>query len=171
MMWNALIHSYMVANPRDQTLHMGNRGIRRDAVAEVENERLWSERFEDGIGRTIECGSAGEQRQRIEIALNGAQRLNLIARKAQLRHPIEPYRVDRYRFEVTQQFRSCAARKADDARRRKLFAHVRYDPRCRFDAPLTKFIARQYACPGIEDLHGIDTGRKLFDQVARRSLD
>src|ERR1700733_5626814 len=96
MMWNALIHSYMAANPGDQALHMGNRCVRQDAVAEVKNKRLSSERFLDGIGRTIERRSAGEQHQRIEIALNSPQRLNIVAREIQFGHPIEPHRIDRY---------------------------------------------------------------------------
>src|ERR1700730_92951 len=94
MMWNALIHSYMTAHPCDQTFHMGDGRVRQDAVAKVEDEWVRSERFEDGIDRMIERRTAGEQYQRIEIALNGPQRLNLITRKTQLYHPIEPHRVD-----------------------------------------------------------------------------
>src|ERR1700722_4066512 len=96
MMWNALIHSYMAANPCDQALHVGNRRVRQDAVAEVENERLSSERFLDGVGRTIERRSTSEQHQRIEIALKRPQRLNEVARKIQFGHPIEPHRIDRH---------------------------------------------------------------------------
>ncbi len=132
---------------------------------------LSPERFEDGVGRAIERRSAGEQHQRIEIALNGAQRLNVVARKIQFRHPIEPHRIDRHGIEIALQLSPGAARKADDARRRKLFTHARHDPRCRLDAPFAEFIGRQHTRPGIEDLHGIDTGRKLPDQIACRGLD
>src|ERR1700726_636405 len=129
MMWNALIQSYMVANPRDQTFHMGDGRVRQDAVAKVENKRALPERFEDSVDRMIERCSAGEQHQRIEIALNGTQRLNLIARKTQLYHPIEPHRVDWHSFEVARQLSSRTTRKADDTRRRKLFTHARHNPR------------------------------------------
>src|SRR5580658_9760997 len=118
MMWNALIHSYMVANPCDQALHLGDGRVRQDAVAKVENEGVSSERFEDGIDRTIERRAAGEQHQWIEIALNGAQRLNVVAHKIQFRHPIESHRVDRHGFKVKRQLSPRAARKANDARRR-----------------------------------------------------
>src|ERR1700686_3651952 len=130
MMWNALIHSYIVAYPRDQTFHMRDGRVRQDAVAKVEDERVTSERFEDDIDRMIERRSAGEQHQRIVIALNGPQRLNLIARKTQLYHPIEPHRVDWHSFEVARQLSSRTTRKADDTRRRELFTHAPHDPRC-----------------------------------------
>src|SRR5580704_1061326 len=171
MMWNALIHSYMVADPRDQTFHMSDGRVRQDAVTKVENKRALPERFEDGVDPTIQRRSAGKQRQRIEIALNGTQRLNLIARKTQLDHPIEPHRVDWHSFEVARQLSSRATRKADDVRRRKLFTNVRHDPRCRLDAPSAEFLWRQHTRPGIEDLYRIDTGRKLPDQIAYRRLD
>src|ERR1700730_8910790 len=170
MMWNALIHSYMVANPRDQAFHMGDGGVREDAVAKVENKRVSPERFEDSIDRMIERRSAGEQHQRIEITLNGTQRLNLIARKTQLYHPIEPHRVDWHSFEIARQLSSRATRKADDARCRKLFTHARHDPRCRLDAPFAEFLGRQHTRPSIEDLYRVDTGRNLPDQIACRSL-
>src|SRR5580704_14980947 len=100
MMWNALIHSYIVAYPRDQTFHMRDGRVRQDAVAKVEDERVTSERFEDDIDRMIERRSAGEQHQRIEIALNGPQRLNVVTRKIQFRHPIEPHRVNGHGIQI-----------------------------------------------------------------------
>src|SRR5580693_5601901 len=96
MMWNALIHSYMVANPRDQTFHMSDGRVRQDAVAKIENKRVSPERLEDGVDRIIERRSAGEQHQRIEIALNGTQRLNVVPREMQFRHPVETHGVDRH---------------------------------------------------------------------------
>ena len=67
-------HWFAEATPRaraDQPLDMRDRRFRQDAVTEVENERAVAERFEDGVDRTVERRSAGQQRQRIEIALNG----------------------------------------------------------------------------------------------------
>src|ERR1700685_1885399 len=171
MMWAALIHSYMVANPRDQTFHMADWRFRQDAVAKVENERVSSERFEDGVGRAIERRSAGEQHQRIEIALNGTQRLNVVTRKIQFRHPIEPHRINRHSIQIALQLGARAAWEAYDSRRWNVLTHAGYNPRHRLDTPFTEFIGRQHTRPGIEDLHGIDAGRKLFDQVAHRSLD
>src|SRR6202166_2294630 len=103
MIWNALIHSYIAANPCDQAFHMGNRRVRQDAVTKVENKRAPSERFEDGLDRMIECHSTGEQYQRIKITLDGAQRLDVIARKTQFCHPVESYRVHRHGCEVARQ--------------------------------------------------------------------
>src|SRR3984957_20593379 len=121
MTWNALIHSYMVANPRHQTFHIGDGRLWQDAVAKVENKRASPERFDDGVDPTIERHSAGKQHQRIEIALNDTKRLSFSARKNHLYPPNEPHRVDWHGFEVTRQLSSRTTRKADDARRRKLF--------------------------------------------------
>src|ERR1700733_11375143 len=161
MMWTALIHSYMAADPCDQALHMGNRRVRQDAVAEIENERLSSERFSDGVDRAIKRRSASEQHQRIEIALNSPQRLNVVARKIQFGHPIEPHRIDRHGTEIALQLGAGAARKSDDPRRGNMFTHARHDPRCRLDEPFGEFGSRQHPRPGIEDLYSVDTGRKL----------
>src|ERR1700692_494631 len=100
MMWNALIHSYMVANPRDQTFHMGDGRVRQDAVAKIENERASPEHFEDGVDRMIERCPTGEQHQRIEIALNGTQRLNVVPRELQFSHPVETHDVDRHGSQI-----------------------------------------------------------------------
>src|ERR1700726_2872001 len=125
MMWNALTHSYIVANPRDQTFHMGDRRVRQDAVAKVENKRMSPERFEDGVDRMIECCPTGEQHQRIKIALNGAQRLNVVARELQFRHPVEPHSVDRHGIQIALQLRAGTTRKANNSRRRKMFTYAR----------------------------------------------
>jgi hypothetical protein len=140
-------------------------------VAKVENKRVSPECFEDGVDRMIERCAAGEQHQRIEIALNGAQRLNVVACEPQFRHPVEPHSVDRHGIQIALQLRAGATRKANNSGRWKMFTYARHDPCNRLDAPLAEFIGRQHARPGIEDLHRIDTGGKLPDQVARRRLD
>src|ERR1700730_6424908 len=103
MMWSALIHSYMVANPCDQTFHMRDRRVQQDAVAEIENERVSRERFEDGVDPMIERSAASKQRQRVQITLNNAKRLDMIARKTQFYHPVETHRVDRHGFTIIRQ--------------------------------------------------------------------
>src|SRR5580692_7912297 len=126
MMWNALIHSYMVANPRNQTFHMGDGRVRQDAVAKVENKRVSPERFEDGVDRMIERCPAGKQHQRIEIALNGAQRLNVVAGELQFRHPVEPHSVDRHGIQIALQLRAGTTRKANNSRRWNMRTHARH---------------------------------------------
>ena len=63
-----------------------------------------------------------------------------------------------------------AARKADDLRVGNLLADRGDDPGGGLDAPFAKLAGRQNSRPGVENLHGIDTGLELPDQIARRSL-
>ena len=47
-----------------------------------------------------------------------------------------------------------------------LTAHLRNDPLRGTDAPSGKFFRRKHARPGIENLHGIDPGLELPDQIS-----
>ena len=58
---------------------MGDRGFRLDAVAEIEDQpalRVIGQHIVDGA---VERGAAGDQRQRIEIALHRDQALHALA--------------------------------------------------------------------------------------------
>ena len=72
---------------------MSDRRLRQNAVTEIENMRSTSKRLAHRINRTIERIATGKQRQRIEIALHGAEFLHL-ARKNPVDAPIEPNTVD-----------------------------------------------------------------------------
>ena len=60
---------------------MRDRRFRQNAVAEIENKRPAGEGLQHRIDAAIERRAAGEQRQRIEIALHRHAALDLLARK------------------------------------------------------------------------------------------
>ncbi len=73
---------------------MRDRRIRQDAVAEIENKRPGRKCRQDRIDRPIERRAAGQKHQRIEIALNRAQWLNVLADKTKVGRPINADGVD-----------------------------------------------------------------------------
>ena len=66
-------------HPLDHLLDMRDRGFRLDAVAEVEDQPAAGEIRQHVVDRAIERSAAGDQRQRIEIALNGDAVLHALA--------------------------------------------------------------------------------------------
>ena len=123
------------------------------------------------VDRAVQRRSAGKQRQRIEIALNRPPLLDHRPRKLKLDRPIEPNRIDCNRVEIATELRAGAARKADDACSRNLGTDLFDDPRMRLDAPSLEFPSGKNSRPGIENLHRIDAGIELANQIARRRLD
>src|SRR5258708_5771388 len=111
------------AHVREHTLHMRDRGLRHDAVAEIEDKRPIRKCLEYLVDGAVERGTAGDQHQRIEVALHGDARLDLIARKGEVGHPIETHTVDRDLLHITQKARAYAARKSDHFCVRDLIAH------------------------------------------------
>ena len=144
---------------------MGDRRIRQDAVAEVENKRPASQRGKDCIDTAVERGAAGAQYQRIEIALHRAPVLDLIARKIKINHPIQTDGIDFDILDVAFQVAAGAAGKTDDLRARHRAPHIGNDSFGRRNAPTLKFVRWQDSCPGIEDLHSIDTGVELTNEI------
>ena len=130
-----------------------------------------SECFENSISRPILRRAAGDEGQRVEVALNGPFGLDMIAGKAKLHHPIEPDCIDRHGFEIAPQLSSGTARKSDDRRLRNFLSHRRYDSRHRRDAPFLELFSRQHTRPGVENLHGVDAGSELLDQITHRGID
>src|ERR1700738_1555870 len=57
-------------HPLDHLLDMRDRGFRQNAVAEVEDQPPGGEIRKHVVDRAIERSTTGDQRQRIEIALN-----------------------------------------------------------------------------------------------------
>src|SRR5690606_33914850 len=82
------------ADSSDHLLDMRNRGIRRDAVAEIENKRSRRKCLEHRVDRGIERLPAGDQHQRIEVALHGDAALDALARKVLVDHPVKPDRIE-----------------------------------------------------------------------------
>src|ERR1700693_2529067 len=66
-------------HPLQHLLDMRDRSFRLDAVAEVEDQPALCVVRKHVIDRLIECGAAGDQRQGIEIALDGDAVLHAFA--------------------------------------------------------------------------------------------
>ncbi len=99
MMWKAFSQRYMVASSPaahalEHLLDMRDRRLRQDAVAEIEDEWAARQRRQDVVDVAVERRAAGEQRQRIEIALHRHARLELLARERAVDRPVEADRVD-----------------------------------------------------------------------------
>src|SRR4030081_1139064 len=67
------------ANASQRLLDMRDRCFRQNAVAEVEDQRTLAVIFQDIVHRAIERRAAGEQRERIEVALHGDTALDALA--------------------------------------------------------------------------------------------
>ena len=145
----------------EHLLDVSDRRVGQDAVAEVEDERRPGERFENRIDAVVERGTAGAQRQRIEIALHRTPALDLIARETQINHPIQTDSIDFNVLDVAFQIAAGTARKPDDLRARHRAPHIGNDSLRRRNAPAHEFAGRQNSCPSIEDLHSLDTGAQL----------
>ena len=155
----------LTPHPPYHLLHMRDRRLRQNAVAEVENKRTAGERFENRVNAAVESSAAGTQRQRIEITLHRAANLDRIARKAKIDHPIQTNSIDLDVLDIAFQVAAGAARKPDDLRARYRAPHIGNDSFGRRNAPALKFVRRQDSCPGIEDLHSVDASLELADQI------
>src|SRR5258705_7959029 len=135
--WNAFNHSYIgvsgrhsrladltPAHPFEHLLHMRDRGLRQDAVAEIEDERSLGKRLKDVIHSTIERGAAGKQRQWIEISLHRNAPLDLIAHEGEIGCPIQPHCIDGHVFDIAQKSSPDAAGKSNDPGTRYVTAHL-----------------------------------------------
>src|SRR5208282_5612773 len=108
------------AHPSHQALDMLDRRLRQDAMAEIEDMRAGLESLEDALDVLVETGSAGDQRQRVEIALQGIAFGQRGDGDPRLDAGVEADRVDfSYACEFSQ-LRPRAARKGDDPRVRRL---------------------------------------------------
>ena len=150
---------------------MRNRRLRQYAMTEIENKRSGRKCRQNPIDRAVERFPSREERQGIEIALNRSELLDLFARKLRLNHPIEPNGIHRNSFDIGQELGAGAAGEADDFCIRNLFSNRVSNPSARRDTPFAEFIGRQYSGPGIENLHGIDAGLELPNQVTCRGFD
>src|SRR3954470_13764119 len=107
-----------------QLLDMGDRRLRLDAVAEIEDEPPLRKIRQRVVDRAVERGAACDQHQRIEIALSPSLGLHALADEGRLRGPVDADSVDAGRLDEPGELRTGTARKADDLRIRHLGAHA-----------------------------------------------
>src|SRR5580658_6096587 len=130
---------------------MGDRGLRQDAVSQVEDKRSIAEVLQNRIGLAVKRSTARQQRQRIEISLYRPATLDLVASKAAIDHPVQPYRIDIHAFHISPQQRAGAARESDDLRIGNTSAQPSDDPLCRRDAPARELVRSEHSGPGVEE--------------------
>ena len=88
---------------------MRDRGFRGDAVAEVEDEPSLREVRQHVVDGAVERGTAGDQGERIEIALDGDPALHAFADQGGLRRPVDGDRIDLGCADIGRQQRAGAA--------------------------------------------------------------
>src|SRR5205823_2546290 len=94
--------------------------LRHDPVAEIEDVRAACKGLERRIDRPVERRTAGDQRQRVNIALHRQSGLHLLARKRPIDHPVEPNCIYARLCNVFREHRAGSARKSDEFRPRHL---------------------------------------------------
>jgi len=144
---------------------MSDRRVGQHTMTEIENERSIGQSRQDHVNRPVQRFTADEKRQWVEIALNGAARLNIAAREVEANGPVQSHGIDGHFFKITTQIRAGASREPNDSRLRDNASHLVDNAGNRPNAPSVKLGRRQNSCPSIENLHGIDASRKLAAQI------
>src|SRR5512133_109768 len=85
--WKALSHTYMslsaadaslsCAHPRKHPLDVGDGSLRQDSVPQIENKWSLGKGLERQINGAVECSTADEQHEGVEISLHRQTRLEL----------------------------------------------------------------------------------------------
>lgn len=154
---------------------MIGRSLRDDAVAQIENERSTTQRIENVMDLPPHFVTAGNQQQRIEIALKTTRTLQPIPCPDWRHRRVEAQAVDSGRPKIGLRHRTGATRKADHRYSREPLPQGRanFGHRRRRKASEGKF--RQTSGPGIENLHHLcarlDLGREMFDRRRDKKVD
>src|SRR5262249_10974515 len=94
---------------------MLDRGFRKNAVPQIEDERAIGKRLENVLDLTVEHRSSNEQDHRVEITLDRDVSRDLVAREAAVDRPVEADGLNRNLLDVSRQGRADATGKADDS--------------------------------------------------------
>src|SRR5665213_2202696 len=90
----ASFSSGMRPHPLDHLLDMRDRGFRLDTVAEIEDQPAFGVIRQHVVDRPVERSAAGDQRQRVEIALDRHAVLHVLADQYRVGRPVDADRVD-----------------------------------------------------------------------------
>src|SRR5262245_48214276 len=88
------------ANALEHAIDMRNWRFRQNAVAKVEHQRAATEFFHDIVDLTVERGTACQQGEGIDVALQWHARLKHIARKGSFEGPVNSKRAHSCQFHV-----------------------------------------------------------------------
>src|SRR5579872_7439868 len=131
---------------------MRDRGFRQNAMAEIEDEAATGVILQDIVDRAIERRAARDQRQGIEVTLNGDTILNMGADQGWLSRPIDADAIDAGPVHIVGQKRAGPSGKTDDLCVGGLLAHAFDDTARWLNRPAREFAWWQDAGPGIENL-------------------
>ena len=151
---------------------MGNRSLRQDAVPEIEDERPLGE----GLEHRIDSRDRAPRRRKPAPTGRGCPGPACAtgfgcARRARSTVQSSPIASTG----TSSTYRSSAV--PTPRGNPMIFAtgtscaNLRDDALRRLDAPASEFLGREHACPGVENLHGIDACLQLADQIACRGVD
>ncbi len=159
------------AHPRDQALHVGDRGFRNDAVAEVEDVRAAAGRGEDVVDSAVQSLSAGDEGERVEVALRRRARRQGRQRARRVERPVERERVPDAVAGEPLEMPAAAADEDDRARLRPRGLQARHDPADRFERQALEQGRGQGGPKALEDLHRLGARVDLRDEVGRGGRD
>ena len=146
---NRMPRSQSAAHARDKALDVVDRRLRQNAVAEIEDVRAPGEAGKDVLNRLVERPAAGDQRQWIEVALEGEPRRQQARGDVRVDGRVKADCRETRDVGDFRQMRRRAAGEGDDRRRRPLAAQAGDEPFDRLDAPALEFLRRQDTRPGI----------------------
>lgn len=136
-------------------------------MAQVEHERAAAKRLQNGLDAFLQGAPAGNQPERIEIALHGS--VLLVGAGGVERHgPVQSKRGHARFPAIAPVKRACAFGKADNRNVRIFRSHLfdnTFDRR-HAESFETRFV--QHTGPAVENLHGVDAGFDLPNQVGGR---
>ena len=149
---------------------MGDRRLRGDAVAEVEDVRQPLGRRQDGVHGRVQGPPALDQRLGVEVALSHRRGRHTGAQGREIDPPID---ADGIRAglgdDAGMALETRAAGEDDDLRIRHLRADALDHPRDRTEGEALERVAvarsRQHAGMGLEDLHRVGAGAELAHEV------
>ncbi len=108
--------------------------------------------------RRVELRSAGDEKQRIEIALHRKMHLQSRLHPAERQARVAADRIDAGLPGVALGEHASAAREADHGRLRRFRLDLLDEPLGRSDAPALELVLRQAPGPAVEDLQGTRAG-------------
>src|SRR6202011_855888 len=160
--------------PSEQTrqcLDILGRRLRQHTMSEIEYKGTAPERPAKFSHRGFERGAAGNQQDRVKIALNRCERLQPLTGIAARHHRIEADPVDPGLRDVALVEETRTTREADDRMIRKALLQGRDDGSRRFDDPASERRFRQDARPSVEKLHNFGARLDLSCEKLNGALD
>src|SRR5271155_2103397 len=144
---------------------MFDRGLRQNPMAEVEDMRPSLERRKDAPYARLELRPAGDQRQRIEIALDNDASRNIARSPKRIDRAVKPKSFSARLVCESGEPGADASRKGDHFRVSMAALDARGDGFDWGEAPALIFARGKDASPAVENLHRLGTGVNLAPEI------